>query len=120
MKVVFIKSHFMQASKFEWATLLRKYRRKEFMTADELKEFDRLVNTCPVKMRQLRLWKDPKEFVKACQLYDSINTEKLWAKMVAAHPYILTLNKRPSQSPPSLRRLWLWLWRVLRMIYRRF
>lgn len=108
----------MKATNYKWTTLLRKFRRKELMTDDELKEFNRMVDTCPVKARQLKLWTDPQEFARQCQLYDSINTEECWARLVAAHPDILTLDKRSSQSPRLLIRLWRWLRHALHMIYR--
>lgn len=78
----------MGNSKYQWSTLHRKFRRKEKMTEKELREIVRLISTCPVKLRQIKLWTDPHEFATQCQYYNSINTEESWNNLVKEHPWL--------------------------------
>lgn len=100
---MFVKFHFMEDSNYQWSTLLSKYRRKE-INEEELKELERLINTCPVKMRQFKQWTDPQEFAKQLQYYNSIKTEGSWERLLAAHPSMATPHKIPFFKEPAVRR----------------
>jgi transmembrane sensor len=93
----------MEDSNYQWSTLLRKYRRQE-INEEELKELQRLINSCPFKMWQFKQWTDPQEFAKRLQRYNSIKTEGAWERLVAAYPSVVTPDRIPFLKQPAVRR----------------
>lgn len=72
----------MEDSNHKWPTLLEKFLSNE-INDNELQALEQYKNSCPLKMRQFNQLTHPQSFAEDLQFYDSINTDKLWAKLEA-------------------------------------